>query len=74
MTDLIVDPERANLLDTEEYRGTGYFVRAKDAAGKWQSVDIVTLTKDSLTAWLRSRGGDNPWAESVVLGLLGHQQ
>jgi len=30
------------------------------------SVDIAFLTKDSLHAWLRSRGGENLWAENVV--------
>lgn len=39
----------------------------------WGSWDIVHLTQDSLQAWLRSRGGENEWAESVVYVLLGHR-
>jgi hypothetical protein len=52
---------------------TGIFVRAKKSDGTWDSVDISELTVDSLLEWLRSRGGDNKWAESVVLQLLGHR-
>ena len=50
----------------------GIFARAlKD--GEWKSVDIYELDYTSLIAWLRSRGGDNPWAESTVAILLGHE-
>lgn len=59
-----VDPERRDL------SGTGLFVRAWD--GRWVSTDIATLDRQSLLTWLRSRGGDNPWAEDVVGILLGH--
>lgn len=51
---------------------TGIYVRAVDAAGRWGSFDIAELSTESLFAWLRSRGGRNAWAESVVLILLGH--
>lgn len=51
---------------------TGIFVRAQ-RSGHWGSYDIFVLTKDSLMTWLRSRGGDNPWAESTVAILLGHE-
>lgn len=50
---------------------TGIFVRAT-LDGKWGSYDIADLEKESLLDWLRSRGGDNPWAEDVVGILLGH--
>ena len=63
--DLEIDPLRVRL-------GTGVFIRAKDEAGKFQTCDISQLTSESLLAWLRSRGGDNPWAEDVVGILLGH--
>jgi hypothetical protein len=50
---------------------TGIFVRAK-VGDKWDIVDIAELDKASLLAWLRSRGGDNQWAENCVGMLLGH--
>jgi hypothetical protein len=52
---------------------TGIFVRAQTPDGKWVNADIAQLDEESLTKWLRSRGGDNPWAESVVRILLGHE-
>jgi hypothetical protein len=64
--ELLVDPE----LTAGEDR-TGIYVRAKDGE-RWVSVDICRLDKPSLLAWLRSRGGDNPWAENTVGILLGH--
>ena len=51
---------------------TGIYVRAQDINGKWISCDIADLTRDSLFQWLRSRGGENPYAENVVGLLLGH--
>lgn len=51
---------------------TGIYVRAKHESGKWESVDILCLTKESLLDWLRSRGGNNSWAEDVVGILLGY--
>jgi hypothetical protein len=52
---------------------TGILVRAKNAWGLWEAVDIAHLSLDSLYEWLRSRGGDNPWAENTVAILLGHE-
>jgi len=63
---LEVDPARAGL------GGTGIYVRAR-SADAWGSHDIAALTRDSLQRWLRSRGGENPWAESVVAIMLGHE-
>jgi hypothetical protein len=60
-----VDPER--LLEPK----TGIYVRA-EYEGAWANADIAHLDRDSLMAWLRSRGGDNPWAENTVAILLGH--
>lgn len=53
------------------HEATGIYVRALGASG-WGSFDIAELDTESLFAWLRSRGGANRWAESVVLILLGH--
>lgn len=64
-----VDPKRP----TEVFGETGIFVRAQDADGHWVNADISTLDCVSLDAWLRSRGGENEWAEGVVRVLLGHQ-
>jgi hypothetical protein len=51
---------------------TDIYVRALDLrSGEFKSVDIYYLDAPSLRAWLRSRGGDNQWAESVVFILLG---
>ena len=66
-SNLRTDPLRENSPSS-----TGIFVRALNSDGRWRSVDIVNLTRDSLISWLRSRGGFNPWAESVVLTLFGY--
>ena len=51
---------------------TGIFVRAQDVNGKWISCDIGELTRGSLLDWLRSRGGDNQFAENCIGQLLGY--
>jgi len=78
MTDLEIDPERYESLG-DDGAHTGIYVRAKHVhntenavAGKHASVDIAVLTKDSVLTWLRSRGGENAWAEDVVGHLLGY--
>jgi hypothetical protein len=63
---LQVDPARVDLPKT------GFYVRAQ-LDGTWSAWDIAHLTRDSLFEWLRSRGGANEWAESVVFALLGHE-
>ena len=68
---LMVDQNRFASMHNEDCPDTGIYVRAKRGQ-KWGNYDIVMLTKDSLQAWLRSRGGQNEWAESVVFILLGH--
>ena len=70
MRELIVDVDRR---DGEDFVSTGIYVRAKSPEGRWGTFDIVQLDAPSLLAWLRSRGGDNPWAEDVVGLLLGHE-
>lgn len=67
---LKIDAKRALLGD--EANVTGIFVRAQHEDGRWENVDIAALDKQSLLAWLKSRGGDNKWAEDVVGILLGH--
>jgi hypothetical protein len=61
-----VDPARR-----DRHNSTGFYVRAKDG-DNWASANIAELDADSLYRFLRSRGGDNRWAESVVFGLLDH--
>ena len=53
--------------------GTGIYVRAKNTADRWDSLDIIHLDRVSLLVFLRSREvGHNPWAEDVCGLLLGH--
>jgi hypothetical protein len=65
--DYKVDPNRIM-----NARYTGISVRALMLDGRWDNADIAYLDKESLLAWLRSRGGNNEWAENVVGILLGH--
>jgi hypothetical protein len=65
--ELKIDRERKDITET------GIYVRALDQEGRWGSHDIAQLDRESLLAWLRSRGGDNLWAENCVLLLLGHE-
>ena len=67
MSDLKVDQSRGILSGIR----TGIMVRAK-SNDRWVSVDIGVLDSTSLLLWLRSRGGENEWAENVVGTLLGH--
>lgn len=69
--ELTIDEKRFEDSYTNE-ASTRIYVRAKHDSGKWESVDIICLTKESLLDWLKSRGGDNPHAEDVVGILLGH--
>lgn len=69
--DLRTDPGRENQLKAGILRATNIPVRAKRGEA-FDNVDIVELDRISLLVWLRSRGGDNPWAENLVLILLGH--
>ena len=69
MDDLKVDPQRLAALNSDG--GTGIWIRAEHD-GRWDNHDIAALDADSLLAWLKSRGGDNPIAENMVGHLLGH--
>lgn len=67
----------AEQLKTDPHRigrhqdATGIYVKAKGPQG-FDTFDIAELSRESLIAWLRSRGGANDWAENVVLILLGY--
>jgi len=65
---LRVDPMRRN------HPETGIYTRAYLMSGEVASVDIVHLDAASLLKWLRSRGGENKWAENCFGVLLGHEQ
>lgn len=79
MSDLRVDPARSkkdkgpcNGCGHNPYE-TGIYVRAFDPTERlWVTVDLAYLDANSVREWLRSRGGDNEWAENTVLILLGH--
>lgn len=51
---------------------TGIYIRAQ-IDGRWENVDIgdPRVPDERIMEWLRSRGGSNPWAEKVVMMLLG---
>jgi len=69
---LKVDPDRSHVINAQlDDDVTGIMVRAQ-LNGAYGSYDIAFLDRDSLLGWLRSRGGDNTWAEDVVGILLGH--
>jgi hypothetical protein len=71
--ELSVDPGRWEVRDKLDGH-TSIYVRAKvPPDNRWESVDIILLDLPSLFAWLRSRGGDNRWAENTVALMLGHK-
>lgn len=63
---LEIDEERSS----EKFK-LGIPIRAS-LDGRHGTYDIGQLSKQSLLEWLRSRGGDNPWAEDLIGILLGH--
>lgn len=65
-TILRVCPER--YVSTE---AVGVPVRAQHDDGTFSAVDIAELDAPSLLAFIRSRGGSNEYAESLVFHLLG---
>ena len=56
----------------EDYE-TAIFVRAVYPGGKVDNADIWLLDRKSFFVWLRSRGGDNLWAENVLMLVFGHE-
>lgn len=69
MSDPKTDPERQC---EQNHFATGIYLRAKGQDGRWGSYDIAELDRASLVEFLRSRGGQNVWAENVVLIMLAH--
>jgi hypothetical protein len=57
----------------ERHGTTGIYIRATAPDGGFGTYDIAELDRASLRDWLRSRGGDNLWAENTVFILLGHE-
>lgn len=51
----------------------GIKVRAKGPDGHYGEYDLAHLSIESVLAHIRSRGGRNHYAESIVLKLLGFQ-
>lgn len=69
-TELSVDPNRTTEA-TSPFR-TGFPLRARFPDGSYGAADVAQLDRASLWSWLRSREGDNRFAESFLLQLLGH--
>ena len=65
--DLKVDPARVGI------GKTGLLVRAQ-RDGKWGNVDIIELDRESLQAWVQSRGPVSTWATSTIEYLLGYDR
>lgn len=65
--DLRIDPFRLGAPET------GITVRCLGDGG-YRQHDIAHLSAESLLAWLRSRGGSNPWAENTIAVLLHHEK
>lgn len=57
----------------EGFPFSGILVRARLPDGSFGSVDLAHLNRKSFFKWLRSRGGDNLWAEATVAHLLGYE-
>jgi hypothetical protein len=68
--DLNFDEARYNNEDMKDV--TGIYIRAKTPSGNYDTGDIAQLDKKSLLSWLKSRGGDNAWAEDCVGIILGY--
>ena len=45
---------------------TGIYVRVRLPSGSWANVDISELSGRDLVTWLRSRGGENAFAENLI--------
>lgn len=68
---LKTDPAREG---NPNHEATGIYVRAWGTqTDHYGSFDIAELDRQSLIDWLRSRGGNNYWAESTVLIMLAHE-
>ena len=68
MTDLRIDPERCDGWDDR----TGIYVRAVTDDGRWDSVDMAVLDKESFTEFVTSRGEVSDWALGIFYALFGY--
>jgi len=71
MRNLRIDPERVKRIGSFK-NITGIFIRAQDENNKWDAVDIYYLDLPSLDIFLKSKGGNNEWAENTVKIILDH--
>jgi hypothetical protein len=62
---------RVSSIQVAEHNKTGVLVRARLPDDSWGNADIAELDRISLLRWLRSRGGENLWAENTVMALMG---
>lgn len=76
MTDLVCDPTRhasnASWASDGSCGVTRIFVRAK-LGHEFGTHDLACLDLPSLRAWMRSRGGENQWAEDALALVLSHE-
>jgi hypothetical protein len=72
--ELRVDREREARAAAGKLPKTNVYVAARRWDGEFVKADIIELDKASLLHWLRSRGGENVFAENLVLLLLGHER
>lgn len=57
----------------KDVKETGVMVKGKHTnADTFGQYDVKYLDRDSLSRWLRSKGGNNELAEDMVRRLLGH--
>lgn len=70
--EVVADIPRVDARRVPYLKPTGIITRALATNGKFEDVDIATLTCDSLVRFLRSRGGRNLFAEAMVLQILGY--
>lgn len=70
IVNLIADPKRAQANGL-----TRIYVRAWVGRidGPIKTADVAELDLPSLRAWMRSRGGANPWAEQAFALSCGHE-
>ena len=68
MKDLRIDPDRCDGWDDR----TGIYVRAVTDDGRWDSVDMAVLDKESFTEFVTGRGEVSAWALGIFYALFGY--
>lgn len=71
--ELRIDPKRNAAYMSRHVPMTDIYARARNEEGRWGNYDISVLDRNSLDAWLRSRGSIE-WPIAVVMNLLDHSQ